>query len=121
MSSIKPISQETFRGLAFPVARTRYAGPTNTRGSRYVASIRRDNERTYRATVHYDAALSPSENALAAALKCFQAALIGNYHDYQSVELEPPSARDYVAVPGDLDANGYSFTFVPLYIFNREA
>lgn len=104
------ITSETFDSFVFMVARVRFAGPTNTRGSRYIASIRRDNEHTYRVTHSYDGALSPSKNASAAAQKCLRKALADNpYHD---------GTISYVAIPGDLSANSYAFTFVPHYFFD---
>jgi hypothetical protein len=103
------IANETFKGLAFPVAKVRFNGPTDHRGARYSATIRRDNERTYRTTVSFDYAKNPGENALSAALKCLERALEGNGSD--------SSVDDYVAIPGDLDASAYSFTFVPKYFF----
>jgi hypothetical protein len=33
---------------------TKYAGPTDSKGSRIVATCKRDNETTFRATVSYD-------------------------------------------------------------------
>src|SRR5262245_23483276 len=104
------ITNETFEQLVFPVAKVRYAGPTNTRGGRYVASIYRDSERTYRATVGFDHADSPSTNARAAALACLTKSLADNNPD--------ASVADYVAVPGNLSADSYTFTFVPADILN---
>ena len=105
------VSNETFKGLAFPVARVRYAGPTNYRGSRWIASIRRDNERTYRSQVSYRSELpSGSQNAIRAALTCLATMLADN------PGLET-SANDYVAAPGELSADEYVFTFVPRYFW----
>lgn len=106
------VSNHTFDGLAFPVARVRYSGDSGN----WSASIRRDSERTYRARVSYDYATGGgARGALPAALKCLERALadldLGTGHD--------PS--DYVAVPGDLDAGAYVFTFVPAYFFNGHA
>lgn len=40
-------------GATYPVFRVRYAGPTDTRGSRWIASITRDGRR-YSVTESYD-------------------------------------------------------------------
>jgi hypothetical protein len=103
------LSQHTFDGLAFPVARVRYSGDSG----RYTATIRRDSYRSYRASAPYDHATGGgARGALPAALKCLEDALadldLGAGHE--------PS--DYIAVPGDLDAGAYVFTFVPAYFFN---
>jgi hypothetical protein len=98
-----------FDGLAFPVAKVRYAGPTNSRGSRWVASVYRDRDRTFRATVGYDHALpSGARNALPAALKAFEKA---------RADIDADLREDYVAIPGDFDADTYIFTFVPKRFF----
>src|SRR5438309_2140569 len=96
----KQITQETFDPFAFPVVKVRYAGPTNTKGSRWIATLRRDSKRTYRATVNYDhAEPSGAQNAIRAAWECWRKArndLIPAGKNY---------CTDYVAIPGDLDAN----------------
>jgi hypothetical protein len=51
---------------------TRYKGPTNHRGSRIVATHKRDNETTYRATLPCDDALSSEENHRVAADACLE-------------------------------------------------
>jgi hypothetical protein len=107
---MKPITNETFDGLAFPVARVRYSGDSGN----YSATLRRDSERTYRARTPYDHAIGGgARNALLAALKCLERAL---------AEIDPGAGSDpsaYVAIPGDLDAGAYVFTFVPAYFFNN--
>ena len=103
------ISDETFSGLAFPVAKVRYTGPTNYRGSRWIATIRRDNERTYRVIDPYRSELpSGSVNALDTARACLAKMLADNHSE--------TSASDYVAIPAELDADTYAFTFVPTYL-----
>jgi hypothetical protein len=106
------ITQETLSGLAFPVARVRFAGPTNYRGARYYATLRRDSERTYRASVPFSYALSASENALRAARMVHEKAL---------ADTGGGAPEDYVAIPGDLDASSYVFTFVPAYMLGGDA
>lgn len=110
-----PITQEAFAGFAFPVVRVKYAGPTNSRGSRWIASCRIDNERTVRCTLPYrHEVASGSVNALPAAVECMQRAFAAGSGGW-----EHPQVADYVAIPGDLSASEYSFTFVPAYFFNR--
>lgn len=105
----KTVTQQTFDGLAFPIVRVRYAGPTNTRGSRWIATLRRDEERTYRVTRGYDyAAPMGSGGALAAALECW---------DKARADLNAWS-DEHVAIPADLDAGSYAFTFVPKAMLN---
>lgn len=53
-----------------PVIVTRYKGPTDHRGSRAVASHKRDNETTHRASVSWDPALSAEANHERAARAC---------------------------------------------------
>lgn len=99
------ITNTTFDGLAFPVAKVRYTG------NGYSATIYRDRDRTYRARTSYDHAIGGgARGALPAALKAFAAALADN----------DGLARDgdYVAVPGDFNADFYVFTFVPTHFFN---
>ena len=51
-----------------PLIITRYLGPTNYRGSRVVATHKRDSETTWRVTVPWDHALDSTGNHQAAAL-----------------------------------------------------
>lgn len=100
------IANETFDGLAFPVAKVRYIGGA------YTASVYRDRERTYRVKVSYDAATGGgARGALPAALKAFDKAL----KDNNGLERD----GDYVAIPGDLNGDEYAFTFVPKHFFER--
>lgn len=97
------ITQDTFKGLAFPVIRVRYTG------NGYAASLRRDSTLTVRASVGYNHALSASENALEAARQCWT--------KYTSIQPTDDTARLFI--PGDLDAERYSFTVVPDYFFTK--
>lgn len=100
------VSNATFDGLAFPVAKVRYTG------SGYSASVYRDRDRTYRAKASYDHAVGGgARGALPAALKAFAKALA----DTNGLASE----GDYVAVPGDFSADFYTFTFVPAHFFDR--
>jgi hypothetical protein len=99
-----PITNETFGGLAFPVAKVRYTG------NGYSATIYRDRDRTYRAKTNYDHAVGGgARGALPAALKAFDKALADNNG--------LAASGDYVAVPGDFNADFYVFTFVPKDFF----
>ncbi len=96
---------EALIGLAFPVIRVRYAGPTNHRGSRYIATLR-----GVRVTRSYDCAENGSRNAYEAALACWK-----KYRDslpHEWADAEPLDER--VFIPGDLDADSYAFTVVPV-------
>lgn len=98
MSDISTLSAR-FDGLAFPVAKVTYGG----RG--YSATIRWGTEETFRARASYDHAIGPgARNAVRAALKA-----------HEKLIAEHPALEDeqHVAVPGDLDANTYTFTFIP--------
>ena len=92
--------QAKFVGLAFPVVKVRFAGPTDTRGSRYIATCR-----GVRATHSYDHALSGSENAYRAACKCWGA--------YQTSSMVNIADDPRIFIPGDLSADAYAFTVVP--------
>jgi len=50
-----------------PIILTRYLGPTNCRGSRVVATHKRDSETTWRVVLAWDHALDGPENHRAAA------------------------------------------------------
>lgn len=101
-----PTVREPFVGLAFPVIRVRYAGPTDCRGSRYAASCR-----GVRLQRSYDHALSASENAHAAAAACWQKVRATHKDVYDG------DNQERVLIPGDLDRSSYSFTVVPLGFF----
>lgn len=91
-----------FQGLAFPVIRVRYHGPTDYRGSRYIATLR-----GVRHTEHYDYALDGPENAYKAAVSCWL-----KYRE-QFAEILAGDEQARVLIPGDLDANTYAYTVVP--------
>lgn len=57
----------TLPNICGPVIITRYLGPTDHRGSRVVASHKRDSEKTYRVTWDWDHSLDGPANHLAAA------------------------------------------------------
>lgn len=96
------IREDALVGLAFPVIRVRYAGPTDHRGSRYIATLR-----GVRATESYDYAKSGSENAYSAARSCWAK------YKAQHAEAYAGDDKPRVFVPGDLDADSYAFTVVP--------
>ena len=96
------INQEMFAGFAFPVVRVRFAGPTNHRGSRYIATL---CGRDVRVTHSYNHARSASENALLAAQKCW-----GSYQTQNMVNVNDDPR---LFIPGDLSSDSYSFTVVP--------
>ncbi len=50
-----------------PIIRTRYLGPTYARGSRVVATHKRDTDVTWRKTIAWNHALDSQDNHLAAA------------------------------------------------------
>lgn len=91
-----------FVGLAFPVVRVRYAGPTDARGSRYIATLR-----GVRATHHYDHGASGSDSAHAAAVRCFDR--------YRKLHADAYAGDEQprVFIPGDLDRDSYAFMVVP--------
>ena len=94
------LTQESLTGFAFPVIKVRFAGPTNSSGARYIATVR-----GIRVTTPMDYALNPSENAYRAARKCwgaYQTSLMVNIND------DPR-----ILIPGDLSDDAYAFTVVP--------
>ncbi len=97
-----PTLDERLVGLAFPVIRVRYAGPTNSRSSRYIATLR-----GIRSTQSYDYSLSGPQNAFEVAARCWNKYREAHAEAYERDEQEP------VFIPGDLDANSYAFTVVP--------
>lgn len=102
---------DRFEGLAFPVVRVRYAGPTDSRGSRYVATVR-----GVRHTESYDDGLSASRNAHNAAAACW-----AKYCASLALSV-PDDDTPRVFIPGDLDRTSYSFTVVDAaYLDNRRS
>jgi hypothetical protein len=100
----KTVTNATFDGLAFPVAKVRYTG------NGYSATIYRDSDRIYRAKTSYDHAIGGgARGALPAAEKAFAKALADNNGFEQD--------GGYVAIPGDLNADFYTFTFIPKHFF----
>lgn len=91
-----------FVGLAFPVIRVRYAGATDHRQSRYIATLR-----GVRHTENYDHALDGSRNAYNAAAACWVKYRAAHAEAYKG------DSQRRVFIPGDLDADSYSYTVVP--------
>lgn len=52
-----------------PIIKTKYRGPTNSRGSVIVATHKRDKERTWKIIFRYDDSFSEDENHAMAAQK----------------------------------------------------
>jgi hypothetical protein len=80
------VNFQTFNG---PAILTRYLGPTDSRGSRVVATHKRDGDRTIRSTVGWDHSLDAEENHRAAAGACLARcefsqpmAIIARGHDH---------------------------------------
>ncbi len=96
------MNRDSLVGLAFPVVRVRYAGPTDYRGARYIATLR-----GVRVIEGYDYAHDGSRNAYAAAVACWN-----KYRD-QHAEAYAGDEQERVFIPGDLDADSYAFTVVP--------
>lgn len=102
------ITDQTFDGLAFPVAKVTYNGDS----SNWSATIKRDHV-TYRARLSYDHKTGGgARGALPAARKVLEKLLT----DSDGLRRE----GEYVAIPGD-HGNAYTFTFVPVEILNRHA
>lgn len=95
--------EDRFVGLAYPVVKVRYAGPTDTQGTRYIATLRR-----VRHIEHYDYALEGRANAYNAAWACWT-----KYQNGLPEVFRDDDQRQRVLVPGDLDADSYTFTVVP--------
>ena len=96
-------TQESLVGFAFPVVKVRFAGPTNYKGSRYIATLR-----GVRHTEHYDHALSGSQNAYNAA-----EAVYAKYRQTHAEAFEHDT-QERILIPGDLDDSSYAFTIVPV-------
>lgn len=95
------LTQDQLDGLAFPVVKVRYAGPTDYKGSRYIATLRG-------VSVHhsYDHALSASVNARHAAERCWW-----KYRQSLDVPVTDDEAPR-LFIPGDLSRGSYCFTVV---------
>lgn len=86
--------------LTGPIIRTRFAGPTNSRGSRVIADHRRDSETVWRVTIPWDHAASSEKNhELAARILADRFSrpmiLAGRGHDH--------AAYYWLAVPSDAE------------------
>lgn len=90
------------KGLAFPVVTVRYRGPTDHRGSRWLA---RCGDTRY--AIAYDYALDASDNAARAAWACWRR--------YWTAHTGPGWTDDEprVFIPGDLNDSTYTYTVVP--------
>jgi hypothetical protein len=103
------LSTSQFDGYCFTAVKVRFAGSTNTRGSRWVASLYRGNDDITRTTLPYDhARAGGAANARPAAEACFVKAR-------QTID-EPTNLDDWYVVPAELNADSYVFTFVPRYM-----
>jgi hypothetical protein len=107
MSNTKPVTNATFDGLAFPVARVTYSSNSGNCS----ATIVRGSDRIYRARVSYDHAIGGSRNAVRAAEKAFEKV---------RADLPVFAREEYVAIPGDLNNGAYVFTFVPRHFFGED-
>jgi len=81
----------TSPAFAGPVIVTRYLGPTDYKGSRVVATHKRDGETTWRKVIDWDHALNGPENHAAAAAALLQAwpydndlEIVGRGHDHEA-------------------------------------
>lgn len=111
--------RDRYEGLAFPVAVVRFAGPTDHRGSRYLAVIRQ-GERVTRSTRSYRHDESASQNAHAAARLCWEKHRAQLAADFRRdglawTDADDEQTRTSVLVPGDLDRDSYAFVIVPAY------
>lgn len=90
------------KGLAFPVVTVRYRGPTDRRGSRWLARCG-----DTRCTFSYDYALDASDDAAWAAWACWRL--------YWTNNTGPGWTDDEprVFIPGDFSADTYTYTVVP--------
>ena len=93
----------------FPAVRVKFHGPTDHRGSRYIATEYVSGDYTARVTHPYDFGLSPQKNALEAARKCHAKvrAKIGL------------SSDEFTLIPGDLSTSEYVFVAVNNYMLGR--
>ena len=99
---------DAFVGLAFPVIRVRFAGPTDHNQARYVASLRGAR---FTQPFHHGPE-GTSRLAYMAAVGCWNA--------YRA-KLDNPDVdqRDVVFIPGDNGADEYVYTVVPAEYFGR--
>ena len=104
------LDKDRFDMWVFPVIRVRYAGPTDHRGSRYLARLR-----DVRHTEHYDYALDGPDNARNAAAACWERYRF-RHSDQWAGDEEPR-----VLVPGDYDESTYVFTVVPARLIGGDA
>ena len=95
--------QDTLVGLAFPVIRVRYAGPDDSGGGRYIATLRHDAG----IVRDFEYADSPSSQAYKAARECWE-----KYQERNPERFEGDD-QERVFIPGDLSDDSYAFVVVP--------
>lgn len=102
-----------FAGLSFPVCRVRYSGPTDHRGSRWIATIKRDGK-TYRSVTPYMYEMPTGSRQAEIAARAL-------YHDVrEKMGLDTLDDAVVSAICGDLDRDSYSFTLVPCSVIRAE-
>ena len=88
--------------------KTKFLGPTNYRGSRVKATYKRDNERTWTATTHWNHALDAEQNHQACAQQ-----LLNDINEDRRLTFENIGAADeagtFEIVAIGWDADHYSF------------
>lgn len=105
MTSMAEEREELLYGLAFPIIRVRYSGPTNNRGSRWFASIKHGDELT-RASDSFEDERG-RRNHFAVARACW-----AKYRAQHSEAFEGDE-DERVFIPGNAGPDEYVFTVVP--------
>ena len=77
---------------------SKYLGPSDTRGSRYKATIDQGASFKYQATVHYDHALDPEGNAIEAIKALIKKADLNEYGIWNTF-IVSYGPHGYVAIP----------------------
>ena len=88
---------------------TKFLGPTNTRGSRVKAIYKRDNERTWTATIHWSHACDAEQNHRNAAQELLNDLNEDRRLFFKSISAPAEEAGTFEIVAQGWDADNYYF------------
>jgi len=96
------MQQKDMAGLAFPVIKVRYNGPTNTRGGGFTGTLRRDGETIARVRKPYDHSTNGPRQAMDVAKATWAKYLPEDDEKRVFIPGEAGNEYVYVVVPADL-------------------
>jgi hypothetical protein len=105
--------QDSFEGITFPLVKVKFAGPTDHRGARWIATLtsgRLGGPKSYRVIRPYDYSIGcGATNALPVA----QEVLRKCFADWSArTESECPNVQNFILIPCEIDRDTYGFTVI---------